>query len=265
MQLHAACTPSHHAHPDVEASKLHVRLTRCPGWLSACMRVLMVSTGYMAVCSTMPAIEPAIMCCIGFKCCGEQLAQGWGGWCVQTQVGAARLVATLPSCCQERLPSLMLTAAGCSLSRGKQTRRPPWTLTETKVKPSYEVEASLAGTWTAPACRCCSALSAGAMAAAAAARSCSPEFAAAAGIREAAAATAAAAVGLSITLAGVGARLLENRSCCSRSFQLLIRPRTAGRLGQEGCWLAGGRLQRGHRNDLLFSSQKTTALNEQDA
>ena len=39
------------------------RLACWPGWESACMRVLIVSTGYMATCSPMPAAAPAIMCC----------------------------------------------------------------------------------------------------------------------------------------------------------------------------------------------------------
>jgi hypothetical protein len=34
----------------------------CPGGWIACIRVLMVSTGCIAVCSTVPATEPAIMC-----------------------------------------------------------------------------------------------------------------------------------------------------------------------------------------------------------
>jgi len=37
--------------------------TRWPGWPKACIRVFMVSTGYIATCSAMPATAPAAMCC----------------------------------------------------------------------------------------------------------------------------------------------------------------------------------------------------------
>ena len=46
-------------------------ITCCPGCASACMRVLIVSTGYMATCSPMPATAPATMCC-GTKHSGRQ-------------------------------------------------------------------------------------------------------------------------------------------------------------------------------------------------
>jgi hypothetical protein len=58
-----------------EAGASGVPPTRCPGWLSACIRVLIVSTGYMAMCSTMPATAPAIMCC---GCSGVAVSAGSG-------------------------------------------------------------------------------------------------------------------------------------------------------------------------------------------
>lgn len=38
-------------------------LACCPGCANACMRVFTVSTGNIAMCSPMPAIAPATMCC----------------------------------------------------------------------------------------------------------------------------------------------------------------------------------------------------------
>lgn len=38
-------------------------LTFCPGCAKACIRVLMVSTGYMTACSATPATAPANKCC----------------------------------------------------------------------------------------------------------------------------------------------------------------------------------------------------------
>ena len=37
--------------------------TLWPGWAKACIRVFIVSTGYIATCSVMPATAPAAICC----------------------------------------------------------------------------------------------------------------------------------------------------------------------------------------------------------
>jgi hypothetical protein len=55
-----------------------LRLACWPGWESACMRVLIVSTGYMATCSPMPAAAPAIMCCN--RQAGGTVQTRWDGW-----------------------------------------------------------------------------------------------------------------------------------------------------------------------------------------